>query len=86
MANGNPALEIERSRGLSEANTLFVRVLQAAKERGELAESFDCTTQTERLLVFVNGIATQWVQIPERWPTKAQLALLKSELELIGAC
>lgn len=85
MATGNPVLERERVKGLSEANTLFVQVLEAAKERGELVESFDCETQAQRLLVFVNGIATLWVQMPERWPAKAQLELLKSELESIGA-
>jgi TetR/AcrR family transcriptional regulator, transcriptional repressor of bet genes len=85
MATGNPALERERSKGLSEANSLFVQVLEAARQRGELAESFDCTAQAERLLVFVNGIATLWVQMPERWPAKAQLDLLRSELQSIGA-
>ncbi len=85
MANGNPALEKERSKGLSEADTLFVQVLEAAKERGELAASVDCKAQARRLLVFVNGIATLWMQMPERWPAKAQLSLLRSELELMNA-
>lgn len=84
MANGNPELERERSKGLSDASSLFAQVLEAARERGELPESLDCTLQAERLMVFVNGIASLWVQMPERWPAKAQLALLKSELELIG--
>ncbi len=84
MAAGSPALEKERRKGLSEASTLFVEVLEAAKERGELADSVDCAAQAERLLVFVNGIATLVVQMPERWPAKSQLALLRSELESMG--
>nr|WP_243748894.1 TetR/AcrR family transcriptional regulator [Pseudomaricurvus alcaniphilus] len=85
MANGNPALEKERSKGLLEANTLFVDVLEAAKARGELAESVDCVAQAQRLLVLINGIAALWVQMPEYWTAKTQLQLLKSELESIGA-
>lgn len=85
MSIGNSLLEQERRTGLSEATALFEQVLEAARARGELAESFDIALQAERLLVMVNGIATLWVQIPERWTAKAQLALLKSELESIGA-
>jgi len=83
IAAGNPVLEKERSKGLSEASALFVDVLESAKSRGELAKSVDCKTQAERLLVLINGIATLWVQMPEYWKAKAQLSLLKSELESI---
>lgn len=83
MANGNPALEKERRQGLTDADNLFIQVLKAAQARGELSDSVDCKTQAQRLLVFVNGIATLWMQMPEQWPAKAQLALLQSELDLI---
>jgi hypothetical protein len=85
MAAGNPLLEKERVRGLSEANNLFQEVLEAAKARGELVASVDCAAQAKRLLVLVNGIAALWAQMPTYWTAKTQLALLRSEVELILA-
>nr|WP_243760264.1 TetR/AcrR family transcriptional regulator [Aestuariicella hydrocarbonica] len=85
MASGNPALEKESSKGLLEASTLFIDVLEAAKARGELAESVDCVAQAQRLLALINGIAALWVQMPDHWTAKTQLELLKSELEFISA-
>ena len=84
VAAGNPVLERERARGLSEAKMLFVRVLEDAKARGDLTPSFDCELQATRLMIFVNGIATLRMQMPAGWPAKAQLALLRSELERLG--
>ena len=83
MANGSPELEAERRRGVAEADDLFVQVLQAAKDRGELRETVNCKAQALRLMVLVNGIATLWMQMPERWTAKAQLAMLRDELSEI---
>ena len=81
IANGSDVLEKEREKGVSEADNLFIRVLDAAKSRGEISESIDSSEQAERLLVLINGIATLWMQLPHRWTAKAQLALLRKEVE-----
>lgn len=84
MAAGNPILERERSKGLVEANALFVELFEAAKSRGELDASVDCRVQAQRFMVWVNGIATLWVQLPEQWTAKTQLEMLQSELQALG--
>ncbi len=81
IANGSAVLEREREKGVSEADNLFVRVLDAAKSRGEISSSVNSQEQAERLLVLINGIATLWMQLPDRWTAKAQLALLKKEVD-----
>ena len=83
MASDNKALTEERGRGLKEANVLFQRVLTAAKLRGELPESIDCETQAVHLTIFINGIASLAVQMPESWPAKLQESWLKKEIEAI---
>lgn len=81
MATGNQALVEERGRGLTEANMLFQRILMAAKARGELPESIDCESQAVRMAIFINGIASLTVQMPESWPAGLQESLLKAEIE-----
>ena len=81
MAGGSSALQAERRRGLTEADSLFTQVLTSAQERGEIRAGLDCAHAAQRLLMVVNGIATLWVQMPEQWPPSAQLDMLKAEIE-----
>lgn len=83
MAGGSSALQAERRRGLTEADSLFTQVLKSAQERGEVKPELDCVRAAQRLLMVVNGIATLWVQMPERWPASAQLTMLRAEIETL---
>jgi AcrR family transcriptional regulator len=72
-----------RERIVEATDDYLERVLEGAKQRGELPKTLDCGIHAQRLQMVFNGIAALVIINPKAWPPEAQRAVLGVELTLM---
>lgn len=84
-ANADADLTAERNAATAGTRGLFERIIERAQTRGELPAHLDTKFHSERLQIFINGLASFVVMQPEVWTPEVQRALLASEIDLMKA-
>ncbi|MES2301445.1 MAG: TetR/AcrR family transcriptional regulator [Pseudomonadota bacterium] len=80
MAPAEPTVNQEWQAGTADANSIFVRLLEAARQSGEAPADLDPVTGSVKLQVVINGIATLVSQDRAGWPGERQKSLLREML------
>ncbi len=80
MAPAQPSVNREWQASTSDAQGIFVRLIEAAKQRGEIPAEIDPLSSSIKLQVVINGIATLVSQERPAWPPKRQKEVLRDML------
>jgi AcrR family transcriptional regulator len=59
------------------------RLLERARNRGDLPRQLNCEFHARRLQIVMNGLATHVVMKPSAWPAESQRALVDVEIEFM---
>ena len=82
-ATFDPDLAAVRQAVIDATHDTLRRLLERARDRGDLPRELDCEFHARRLQVVFNGISAQVVMRPDRWPPAAQRSLVAVEIELM---
>ncbi len=82
-ATFDPDLAAVRQAVIDATHDTLRRLLERARDRGDLPRELDCEFHARRLQVVFNGISAQVVMRPDGWPPAAQRSLVAVEIELM---
>jgi len=78
MAPAEPLVSAEWEEGTSNAHSLFLRLIENAKQSGDFPANIDSAVAATHVQVFVNGIASLVAQNRDAWPAERQQDLLQT--------
>ena len=82
MAPAEPVVHAEWLEGTAGARDVFAALLQAARDRGEIAASTDPVRDAGKIHIIINGIGSMVLQDAATWTAARQLEALHEFLAL----